>query len=134
MSLNNDFLGSLSWNSDGLVAVVVQDDVSGEVLMLAWMNGEALLRTLREGRVTYWSRSRGEFWRKGDSSGNRQYFVSVARDCDGDALLLRVRQLGAACHTGARTCFTGREFSLADVVDVSSMDVSCADVAGELPG
>ena len=95
----------LSRNSDGLVCAVVQEDTSEEVLMVAWMDDEALRRTLTEGRVTYWSRSRQEYWRKGDTSGNAQYVRSVAIDCDGDALLVRVHQVGPACHTGARTCF-----------------------------
>ncbi|MEB4616261.1 phosphoribosyl-AMP cyclohydrolase [Leucobacter sp. M11] len=98
----------LVFSSDGLIPAIVQDDTSGEVLMLAWMNEEALARTLSEGRVTFWSRSRGELWRKGDTSGHRQYVRSVARDCDGDTLLVRVEQLGAACHTGTQSCFTDR--------------------------
>ncbi len=89
----------------GLVCAVVQQHDSGEVLMVGWMDDEALHRTLTSGRVTFWSRSRGEYWRKGDTSGHAQYVKSVALDCDGDALLVRVDQIGAACHTGARTCF-----------------------------
>ncbi|QIK83438.1 phosphoribosyl-AMP cyclohydrolase [Sanguibacter sp. HDW7] len=89
----------------GLVAAIVQQHDTGEVLMLGWMDDEALRRTLREGRVTFWSRSRQEYWRKGDTSGHVQHVRSVALDCDGDALLVRVDQVGAACHTGARTCF-----------------------------
>ena len=89
----------------GLVAAVVQQHDTGEVLMLGWMDDEALRRTLTEGRVTYWSRSRQKYWRKGDTSGHVQHVRSVAIDCDGDALLVRVDQVGAACHTGARTCF-----------------------------
>ncbi|SEE16364.1 phosphoribosyl-AMP cyclohydrolase [Ruania alba] len=92
-------------NDQGLVCVVVQDDDSDEVLMVAWMDDEALRRTLTEGRATYWSRSRQEYWRKGDTSGHVQYVRSVAIDCDGDALLLRVEQIGPACHTGVRSCF-----------------------------
>ena len=90
---------------DGLVCAVVQDDHTLEVLMVAWMDDEALRRTLTEGRVTYWSRSRQQYWRKGDTSGNVQYVRSVALDCDGDALLVRVTQVGPACHTGAVSCF-----------------------------
>lgn len=89
----------------GLVAAIVQQHDTGEVLMLGWMDDEALRRTLTTGRVTFWSRSRGEYWRKGDTSGHVQYVRSVAVDCDGDALLVRVDQVGAACHTGERTCF-----------------------------
>ncbi len=89
----------------GLVAAVVQQHDTGEVLMLGWMDDEALHRTLTSGRVTFWSRSRQEYWRKGDTSGHAQYVKSVQLDCDGDALLVRVDQVGAACHTGTRTCF-----------------------------
>jgi len=99
-------LDRVLFTSDGLVPAVIQDESSSEVLMLAWMDREALRRTLTEGRVTFWSRSRGEYWRKGDTSGHRQYVRSVALDCDGDTILIRVHQLGAACHTGSRTCFT----------------------------
>ncbi|MGL5867186.1 MAG: phosphoribosyl-AMP cyclohydrolase [Dermatophilaceae bacterium] len=89
----------------GLVPVVVQQHDTGEVLMLGWMDDEALHRTLTTGRATYWSRSRQEYWRKGDTSGHVQQVRSVALDCDGDTLLVRVDQTGVACHTGARTCF-----------------------------
>ena len=89
----------------GLVAAVVQQHDTGEVLMVGWMDDEALRRTLTEGRVTFWSRSRGEYWRKGDTSGHAQYVKAVSLDCDGDALLVQVDQVGAACHTGTRTCF-----------------------------
>ena len=93
------------YNNDGLVPAVVQQADTKEVLMLAWMDEEALRRTLTEGRVTYWSRSRGEYWRKGDTSGHEQHIVEIRVDCDQDAVLLKVRQTGAACHTGNRTCF-----------------------------
>ena len=99
----------LKRNVDGLVCAVVQQYDSAEVLMVGWMDDEALHRTLTSGRVTFWSRSRGEYWRKGDTSGHAQYVKTVALDCDGDALLVRVDQIGAACHTGARTCFDDRE-------------------------
>ncbi|WP_372456769.1 phosphoribosyl-AMP cyclohydrolase [Cellulomonas xiejunii] len=89
----------------GLVAAVVQQHDTREVLMLGWMDDEALHRTLTTGRVTFWSRSRQEYWRKGDTSGHVQHVRSVAIDCDGDALLVTVDQVGAACHTGSRTCF-----------------------------
>ena len=89
----------------GLVAAVVQQHDTGEVLMLAWMDDEALHRTLTTGRATYWSRSRGEYWVKGETSGNRQWVREVRLDCDGDALLVLVDQEGAACHTGERSCF-----------------------------
>ncbi|MBC9926812.1 MULTISPECIES: phosphoribosyl-AMP cyclohydrolase [unclassified Leucobacter] len=99
----------LVFGEGGLLPAIIQDDASGEVLMLAWMDAEAVTRTLTTGRVTFWSRSRQEYWRKGDTSGHRQYVRSVATDCDGDTLLVRVAQIGAACHTGTRSCFTGRE-------------------------
>ena len=98
----------------GLVAAIVQDVESGEVLMLGWMDDEALHRTLTSGRVTFWSRSRGEYWRKGDTSGHAQFVRSVALDCDGDALLVRVAQVGAACHTGDRTCFDAGDLVAAE--------------------
>ena len=91
---------------DGLVAAVVQQHDTGEVLMLAWMDEEALRRTLSSGLATYWSRSRGGYWVKGETSGHHQHVRSVAVDCDGDALLVRVEQVGVACHTGTRTCFS----------------------------
>lgn len=95
----------LSRDAAGLVCAVVQQHDSGEVLMVGWMDDEALHRTLTTGRVTFWSRSRRTYWRKGDTSGHVQYVKSVELDCDGDALLVRVDQVGAACHTGTRTCF-----------------------------
>ncbi len=97
----------LKRDDHGLVAAVTQQHDTGEVLMLGWMDDEALHRTLTTGRVTYWSRSRGEYWVKGQTSGHRQWVRSVALDCDGDAVLVRVEQDGPACHTGTRTCFTG---------------------------
>lgn len=89
----------------GLIAAVVQQYDTLEVLMVGWMNDEALHRTLTEGRVTFWSRSRQELWRKGDTSGHFQYVKSVELDCDGDVVLVKADQVGAACHTGERTCF-----------------------------
>ncbi len=89
----------------GLVVAVAQQHDTGEVLMVGWMDDEALHRTLTSGRATYWSRSRGEYWVKGDTSGHQQWVRSVALDCDGDTLLVKVDQVGAACHTGDRTCF-----------------------------
>lgn len=95
----------LTRDGAGLVPAVVQQHDTGEVLMLGWMDDEALARTLRSGRVTFWSRSRREYWRKGDTSGHRQWVREVRLDCDGDTLLVKVDQEGPACHTGARTCF-----------------------------
>ena len=95
----------LKRDSDGLVCAVVQQHDTGEVLMVGWMDDEALHRTLTTGRVTFWSRSRQQYWRKGDTSGHVQYVKGAALDCDGDTLLVAVDQVGAACHTGAQSCF-----------------------------
>ncbi|MFC6257793.1 phosphoribosyl-AMP cyclohydrolase [Kocuria oceani] len=100
----------------GLVAAVVQQHDTKEVLMLGWMDDEALRRTLTEGRVTFWSRSRQEYWRKGDTSGHVQRVHRVSLDCDGDALLVQVDQTGAACHTGTRSCFGGGDLGAAAAV------------------
>ncbi len=105
--------GRLKRDADGLVCAVVQQHDSREVLMVGWMDDEALRRTLTSGRVTFWSRSRQEYWRKGDTSGHVQWVRGVALDCDGDTLLVQVDQVGAACHTGSRTCFEGRALPLA---------------------
>ena len=95
----------LKRDARGLVAAVIQQYDTHEVLMVGYMNDEALRRTLTTGRVTFWSRSRQEYWRKGDTSGHVQYVKSLALDCDGDAILVQVAQVGAACHTGKRSCF-----------------------------
>lgn len=105
MELDPGIAARLKRDRAGLVAAVVQQYDTREVLMVGWMDDEALRRTLSEGRVTYWSRSRQQYWRKGDTSGHVQYVKGVSLDCDGDALLVRVDQVGAACHTGARSCF-----------------------------
>ena len=103
---------ALKRDSAGLVAAIVQQYDTNEVLMLGWMDDEALHRTMTSGRVTFYSRSRQEYWRKGDTSGHVQWVKSLAMDCDGDALLVRVDQVGAACHTGTRTCFEGRDLDV----------------------
>jgi phosphoribosyl-AMP cyclohydrolase len=95
----------LKRDANGLIAAIAQQWNTGEVLMLGWMDDEALHRTLTTGRVTYFSRSRQAYWVKGETSGHRQWVRSVALDCDGDALLIQVDQEGPACHTGTRTCF-----------------------------
>lgn len=95
----------LKRDARGLVAAVIQQYDTHEVLMVGYMSDEALRRTLTTGRVTFWSRSRQEYWRKGDTSGHVQYVKSLALDCDGDAILVQVDQVGAACHTGKRSCF-----------------------------
>jgi phosphoribosyl-AMP cyclohydrolase len=99
----------LKRDDHGLFPAVAQQYDTGEVLMVGWMDDEALHRTLTTGRCTFWSRSRQEYWVKGDTSGHRQYVKSVALDCDGDTVLVRVDQIGVACHTGARTCFDDDE-------------------------
>ncbi len=100
-----EVLERVNFGPDGLVPAIIQQWDSGEVLMLGYMDAEALRRTLTEGRVTFWSRSRQQYWRKGDTSGHRQNVRAVALDCDLDAILVRVEQVGVACHTGARSCF-----------------------------
>jgi len=96
---------SLVYDDRGLLPCIAQDAVSGEVLMLAWMNAEAVARTLATKKVTYWSRSRGDFWIKGETSGHVQELVDLRLDCDRDCLLAVVRQVGAACHTNRKSCF-----------------------------
>jgi phosphoribosyl-AMP cyclohydrolase len=98
-------LDDLLFDDAGLIPVIVQDVDNGDVLMFAWSNREALDLTIAEGRMVYWSRSRQELWRKGDSSGHTQHWEELRADCDGDVLLARVHQEGAACHTGERSCF-----------------------------
>ncbi|MCH2039163.1 MAG: phosphoribosyl-AMP cyclohydrolase [Saccharospirillaceae bacterium] len=100
-----DILNQLTFNEQGLIPAIAQDATTGQVLMMAWMNSESLNYSLTNGVMTYWSRSRNTLWRKGESSGHWQHIVSMQVDCDGDALLFRVNQAGAACHTGRRHCF-----------------------------
>ncbi len=107
-SLSPDIAALLKRDPHGLVPAVVQQHDTGEVLMVGWMDDEALHRTLATGRTTFWSRSRAEYWVKGETSGNRQWVHEVRLDCDGDTLLVKVDQEGPACHTGDRTCFDGR--------------------------
>jgi len=110
-ALDPEIVARLKRSPDGLIAAIAQQHDTGEVLMLGWMDDEALHRTLTTGRCTYWSRSRQEYWVKGETSGHAQWVKSVALDCDGDVVLVKVDQTGAACHTGDRTCFD------ADVLD-----------------
>lgn len=106
--------------ADGLLPAIIQQWDTGQVLMLGYMNRQALARTLSEGRVTFWSRSRSEFWRKGDTSGHAQFVRGAALDCDSDTLLVQVEQIGVACHTGARSCF-----------DVDPLDLGPFPATGE---
>ncbi len=104
--MNEAWLDEVKWTDEGLVPVIAQDAGSGEVLMFAWMNREALMLTVKEGHAVYWSRSRKRLWRKGEESGHQQIVKDIRLDCDNDVLLLRVEQRGGiACHTGRRSCF-----------------------------
>ncbi|MEP2921162.1 phosphoribosyl-AMP cyclohydrolase [Sulfitobacter sp.] len=96
---------SLKYNEAGLIPAIAQDHATGEVLMMAWMNAESLMETLTSGQVTYWSRSRQQFWAKGATSGHVQTLKELRVDCDRDCIVMQVHQVGAACHTGARSCF-----------------------------
>ena len=102
----DDAVAGLTFDAAGLLPAVVQDDTDGAVLMVAWMDAEAVRRTLTTGRTWFWSRSRRRYWQKGETSGNVQHVRSVTADCDGDSLLVRVEQVGVACHTGSRSCFS----------------------------
>nr|WP_314841853.1 phosphoribosyl-AMP cyclohydrolase [uncultured Microbacterium sp.] len=114
MTAVEERIGQVAFDDDGLAPVIVQQWDTHEVLMLAWVDAEALRRTLTTGRAVYWSRSRQEYWRKGDTSGHIQVVREARLDCDGDAILLKVEQTGPACHTGTRTCF--------DTTDLQAVD------------
>jgi phosphoribosyl-AMP cyclohydrolase len=119
---SGNWLSEVTWNEDGLLPAIAQDHVSGRVLMMAWMNPEALKMSVSSGFAVYWSRSRQALWKKGEQSGNRQRLVEISLDCDGDTLLLKVEQLGdIACHTGRQSCFYRRldgrgEWQIVDAV------------------
>jgi phosphoribosyl-AMP cyclohydrolase len=109
MNQKDEVLSEIKWNQQGLVPAIAQDHASGEVLMLAWMNREAVSASVAEGRAVYWSRSRQQLWRKGEESGNVQLLRELRLDCDNDTLLVKVEQVGGiACHTGRRRCFFRR--------------------------
>jgi phosphoribosyl-AMP cyclohydrolase len=114
---------SLTYNDQGLIPAIAQDAATGEVLMMAWMTAEAVMRTLETGRVTYWSRSRSAFWIKGETSGHVQKLVEFRIDCDRDCLLLKIEQVGPACHTNRRSCFY-------TVVENGAEDVVMAPMEG----
>lgn len=116
-------LAALSFNADGLVPAIAQQHDTGEVLMMAWMNRDAVIETLHTGRVCYFSRSRGKLWRKGETSGQQQMLKSFLIDCDGDTILLKVDQQGVACHTGRRTCF----FTAATVEGLNEVEAVLVD-------
>ena len=119
---SGNWLSEVTWNEDGLLPAIAQDHVSGRVLMMAWMNPEALKMSVSSGFAVYWSRSRQALWKKGEQSGNRQRLIEISLDCDGDTLLLKVEQLGdIACHTGRQSCFYRRlddrgEWQIVDAV------------------
>ncbi len=115
MSSREELLAAVQFNADGLVPAIAQQQGTGEVLMMAWMNRESLEQTLNTGRATYYSRSRARLWTKGEESGNTQVVLKIATDCDGDTLLLEVEQTGPACHTGTRTCFDTTALSIASI-------------------
>ncbi len=121
-------LAAVTYNADGLVAAIVQDVVTKDVLMMAWMNAETLRMSLEQGRTVFWSRSRQEVWRKGDTSGDRQFIRSASYDCDGDTLLFLVEQEGkGACHTGNYSCFF-RDFG--ETTDLADADADADTVTG----
>ena len=103
--MEKNWLAQIQWNTDGLIPVIVQEQGSKDVLMMAWMNSDTLLETIELGQAIYWSRSRKKRWHKGEESGHTQKVIAISLDCDGDALLLQVEQVGAACHTGNSSCF-----------------------------
>ena len=114
-------LDRAAFDGRGLLPAIIQQHDSREVLMMGWMDREALRRTLTEGRVTFWSRSRQEYWRKGDTSGHAQYVRGAALDCDADTLVVQVEQIGAACHTGTHTCFDGRGIEVTGLIEPSKI-------------
>ena len=116
MSVASDFdISKLKFNEAGLIPAIAQESNSKEVLMMAWMNADAVRQTLETGKATYFSRSRNELWVKGETSGHTQKVISIAVDCDQDTLLLQVEQIDGACHTGDRTCFDADSYSVAGV-------------------
>jgi phosphoribosyl-AMP cyclohydrolase len=123
-------LGEIGFGADGLVPAIAQQHDTGEVLMFAWMNREAVEVTLAEGRACYWSRSRGRLWRKGETSGQVQRLVELRLDCDGDTILLLVDQSGVACHTGRRSCFF-RAWRAGGWVEIAAPEVDPKTLYGE---
>lgn len=128
MTQDRDWLDAVAWNADGLAPAIAQEADSRRVLTLAWMNRDALAETVATGYATYWSRSRASLWRKGEQSGHRQRVVELRLDCDGDAVLLAVRQVGGiACHTGRESCFYRRledgEWHVVDTVRVDPEEI-----------
>ena len=110
------FINNLKFNDDGLIPAIIQEEGTGRVLMMAWMNADSIRDTIETGKTHFWSRSRQKYWMKGESSGNTQQVKDVAYDCDGDTLLIQVEQIGAACHEGYKSCFFRSENEDAGVV------------------
>jgi phosphoribosyl-AMP cyclohydrolase len=129
-ALDNAIARRLKHDAAGLITAVVQQYDTSEVLMVGWMDDEALHRTLTTGRATYWSRSRAEYWVKGDTSGHIQLVKSVALDCDGDTVLVMVDQVGAACHTGDHSCFDAGRLEVLEVLEVHASVANDVDQDG----
>jgi phosphoribosyl-AMP cyclohydrolase len=130
MAAADDLLREVRFDAAGLVLAVAQQHDTGEVLMVAWMNADAIAETLATGRVCYWSRSRGALWRKGEISGQVQELKELRLDCDGDSILLLVDQTGVACHTGRRTCFF-RAVRDGKLVTIAEVEVDPKELYGE---
>jgi len=131
-ALPDALIDTLAFDADGLIPAIAQQHDTGEVLMVAWMNREALAETVATGRVCYWSRSRRSLWRKGETSGQVQRLVELRVDCDGDVLLLQVDQTGVACHTGRRSCFF-RALRNGTLVEIADPDADPATLYGGSP-
>ena len=128
--MDSDILDSITFDANGLVPAIAQQHDTGEVLMMAWMNRDAVQETLEKGQVCYWSRSRGKLWRKGESSGHVQRLVDFRVDCDGDTLLLLVEQTGVACNTGRHNCFfTSIRDGKAEII--SDVEISPEEIYGD---
>lgn len=131
MSNIEQLIAEVKFDDKGLVAAIAQEDGSGDILMMAWMNAEALAETLETGQVTYFSRSRQKLWRKGETSGQTQKLISARLDCDGDAIVFIVKQNGVACHTGRKSCFY-REFDVktGSFVEISKPEINPEELYG----
>ena len=127
---NRDIIDAIAFGADGLVPAIAQQHDSGEVLMVAWMNADAVAETLDTGRICYWSRSRKELWRKGERSGQIQRLIEMRLDCDADTLLLLVDQTGVACHTGRRNCFF-RAVRGRKLVTIAEVEIAPKELYGE---
>ncbi len=123
----------LRFDATGLIPAVVQDHQDGTVLMVAWMDAEAVRRTLTTGRTWFWSRSRRQYWQKGETSGHRQYVRSVTADCDADVLLVRIEQVGAACHNGTRSCFEDHLSARVDLAPGDGSETTAGPAGGQDP-